>query len=102
MRRVTETLMKFIVKVRDVVSLATLFRESPATAMQQVTDQMREALAATLESVMDAEIDLFLGDQDQADNKRNGYVSRSYGIKGVGHVRVRVPRDRKGRFESSV
>ena len=102
MRGLSETLMKFVVKVRDVVTLATLFRQSPATAMQQVTDQMRDALAATLESVMDAEIDLFLGEQGQADNKRNGYVSRSYGIKGIGHVRLRVPRDRKGRFESSV
>jgi len=94
--------MKFVVKVRDVVTLATLFRQSPATAMQQVTDQMRDALAATLEGVMDAEIDLFLGEDGQADNKRNGYVSRSYGIKGIGRVRVRVPRDRKGRFESNV
>jgi len=102
MRGLSEALMKIVVKVRDVVTLATLFRESPAAAMQQVTEQMRDAVAATLERVMDAEIDLFLGEPAQRGNKRNGYVSRSYGMKGVGEVRLRVPRDRKGAFESSV
>lgn len=102
MRGLSEALMKIVVKVRDVVALATLFRESPAAAMQQVTEQMRDAVALTLERVMDAEIDLFLGEPAQRGNKRNGYVSRSYGLKGVGEVRLRVPRDRKGAFESSV
>jgi len=102
MQGLQATLMKFVVKVRDVFTLATLFKQSPTTAMQQVTDRVREALTATLEGVMDAEIDLFLGEEDQGDNKRNGYVSRTYGIKGIGQVRLRVPRDRKGRFESNV
>jgi transposase-like protein len=95
-------LMKFVVKVRDVAALATLFRSSPGAAMQHVAEQMRDAMTATLERVMDAEIDLFLGEAAQAGNKRNGYVSRTFGVKGIGEVRVRVPRDRRGRFASSV
>jgi putative transposase len=59
-------------------------------------------MTATLERVMDVEIAVFLGEAGQADNKRNGYVSRLYGVKGIGQVRVRVPRDRKGRFESRI
>lgn len=102
MRGLTEALMKIVVRVRDVVSLAALFRRSPGVAMQQVTEQMKEALATTLEQVMDAEIDLFLGEESQRANKRNGYVSRSFGVKGIGEVRVRVPRDRKGEFRSAV
>ena len=64
--------------------------------------RMRTAMTATLERVMQAEIELFLGERAEAGNKRNGYVTRTYGIKGVGQVRVRVPRDRLGRFTSAV
>jgi putative transposase len=102
MRGLIEVVMKFVVRVKDVVTLAALFRESPGSAMEQLAEQMRTAMAATLESVMESEIEFFLGEKAQGDNKRNGYVSRVYGIKGVGQVRVRVPRDRKGRFESAV
>lgn len=45
---------------------------------------------------------LFLGEPDQADNKRNGYEERDYVLKGVGALRVRMPIDRKRRFESSI
>jgi putative transposase len=102
MRRLMQTLMKIVVKVRDVVGLATLFRQSPGVAMRELAEQVRSTVTTTLEQVMDAEIDLFLGEQKDANNKRNGYVSRLYGIKGIGQVRVRVPRDRKGKFESLV
>ncbi len=102
MQGLTETLMKIVVKVRDVVGLATLFRESPREALKQLNGQVRAGVEALLEQVMKTEIELFLGQAGHADNKRNGYVSRTYGIKGVGQVRVRVPRDRKGEFTSSV
>mgnify|MGYP002141409507 FL=1 len=52
---------------------------------------------------MDAEIDLVLGENGDPANKRNGYAKpRSFGIKGIGQVTVKVPRDRKGVYESKV
>lgn len=101
-RRVYDGAMKIVVRVADVVQLAKRFEEAPALAMREVVEQMRSAVAETLEQVMKAEIDLFLGREEEAGNKRNGYVSRSYGIKGVGTVRLRVPRDRDGRYSSKV
>lgn len=95
-----EKLMKVVIKVKDVVSLARRFEEAPAKTMQEVVGQMRSAFAATLERVMDAEIEIFLGGQEG--NKRNGYVNRTFAVKGIGSVRVKVPRDRKGEFSSSV
>jgi putative transposase len=94
--------MKVIVKVRDVVALAKRFEASPREAMRELVGHVREAMAATLEQVMDAEIDLFLGQDAEVANKRNGYRVRDFGLKGIGTVRVRVPRDRAGRFESHV
>lgn len=98
-----ETLMKIVVKVSDVVELAKRFRAEPLVAMQEVVTQVRTAVAATLERVMDAEIDLVLGENGDPANKRNGYAKpRSFGIKGIGQVTVKVPRDRKGVYESKV
>lgn len=64
-----------------------------------------------LEKVMSCELDLFLG-RDKYDrqtdvsvkkrNYRNGSYSRSFSLKGIGHIKVTVPRDRKGDFKSSL
>ena len=98
-----ETLMKIVVRVSDVVELAKRFRAEPLVAMQEVVTQVRTAVAETLERVMDAEIDLVLGESGDPTNKRNGYAKpRSFGIKGIGQVTVKVPRDRKGVYESKV
>lgn len=56
----------------------------------------------TLEEVMEPEIELFLGQEAEKGNKRNGFTTRTFGIKGVGAVELRVPRDRAGRFQSNV
>ena len=52
---------------------------------------------------MNTEIDLFLGDGGQSDNKRNGYQPAwDYVLKGVGALKIRIPKDRLGRFESII
>ena len=97
-----EVLMKIIVRIADVIGLAKRFEESPALAMREVVGQVREGIRDALERVMGAEIELFLGRREESKNKRNGFVSRTFGIKGVGTVKLRVPRDRAGRFSSNV
>lgn len=101
-KSVYEGVMKIVVRIADVVALAKRFEESPKLAMREVMNEMRAGVVDVLERVMAAEIELFLGKEEQAGNKRNGYVSRAYGIKGLGTVKVRVPRDRAGRFSSNV
>jgi transposase-like protein len=97
-----EKLMKIVVKVRSVVELARRFEESPALAMREVVAEVQRGFRATLERVMDAEIALFLGGPEGQGNKRNGYTTRTFAVKGIGSVEVRVPRDRKGVFTSNV
>jgi len=97
-----EKLMKIVVKVRDVVELAKRFEESPVLAMREVVSELQQGFKATLERVMDAEIALFLGGPGGQDNKRNGFTKRTFAVKGIGALELRVPRDRKGLFVSNV
>ena len=97
-----ERVMKIVVRVGDIVDLARRFRAEPLAAMGEVVVQIRAAMVETLEQVMDAEIDLVLGEEKDPGNKRNGHTLRSYAIKGVGEVSLKVPRDRKGTFQSAV
>jgi putative transposase len=101
-KKVYEGLMKIVVRIADVVALAKRFEESPATAMKEVVEQMREGVRETLEHIMRAELELFLGRDCEKRNKRNGFVSRTFGIKGIGTLQLRVPRDRAGRFSSNI
>jgi putative transposase len=97
-----EALMKIVVKVRDALELARRFEASPRDALREVVEQVRDGMRHTLEEVMNAELELFLGQPAERGNKRNGFVTRTFGIKGLGAVQLRVPRDRAGRFDSSV
>lgn len=97
-----DQLMKIVVKVRDAVELARRFEASPREALREVVAHVRDGVRHTLEEVMEAEIGLFLGQPAERGNKRNGYVARTFGIKGLGAIQLRVPRDRAGRFDSHV
>ena len=51
---------------------------------------------------METEFSAFLGREEQSGNKRNGYRERTYALKGVGAISLRVPRDRHSKFDSCV
>jgi putative transposase len=101
-KKVYDGAMRIVVRVADVVELARRFEEAPGLAMLEVVGHVRDALVETLEHVMKAELDIFLGKEQGIRNKRNGFILRTFGIKGLGTVRLRVPRDRGGRFSSHV
>jgi len=64
-----------------------------------------------LETMMSAEISLFLGREKYqrqplvsvtSRNYRNGWYNRSFCIKGIGQIEMKVPRDRRGEFQTSI
>lgn len=97
-----DTLLKIVVKVGDAVSLAQAFREAPSLAMQEFVTHVRSLVTKAVEEVLDAEIELHLHEEADGENKRNGYRSRTFAIKGIGELTLRVPRDRKATFASRV
>jgi putative transposase len=78
------------------------FRNKPKKAFESLTSEIREATGQALNQLMNAEMAIFLGNPDQAGNKRNGYETRTYALKGVGCVEIRMPIDRKRKFESAI
>jgi putative transposase len=59
-------------------------------------------VSGAINELLNAEMNLYLGEPDQADNRRNGYKTRSYTLKGIGTVELRIPQARQSGFESSI
>ena len=101
-RLIEKKLMKIVVRIADAVELAAKIEQSPTLAIQEIVQQVRDGFRDVLEQVMSAELDLFLGNHAELGNKRNGYTTRNFAIKGVGSLQLRVPRDRAGKFSTKL
>jgi putative transposase len=96
------SIIKFQVSVPEAVKAIAKFKEDRLRALDQLSEDVRLTVGDTLNHLLNLEMSLFLGEADQADNKRNGFRERDYTIKGIGTVRLNLPKDRKARFESSI
>ena len=78
------------------------FARDRMKALDILSGDLRNSVSEAFNQLMNAEMSLFLGNPEQSKNKRNGYRTRNYFLKGVGLLRLEVPRDRSGEFESVV
>lgn len=78
------------------------FRRNRLKFFELLTVDIRQAVSTTLNQLLHAEMEIFLGRADQSGNKRNGYYEREYALKGIGGIRVRMPVDRRHQFESGL
>lgn len=95
-------IVRFELSFPEARAAAEAFAANRMAALEAFSRGLREAVSDGLDQILNAEMAVFLGRASEADNKRNGYTARQYGLKGVGTVEVRVPRDRKGKFKSAV
>ena len=97
------SIIKLEIRLNELTHAVDAFKVNRKAALEALSNGVRQAISTTLNELMQAEIALFLGTPSQDDNKRNGYhPDREYVLKGIGGVSIRTPKDRKGRFESSV
>lgn len=97
------SVIKLEIRLHEIPRAIEVFRKSRKKALEVFTEEIRTAVSTGFNQLLNTEIDLFLGEDGQAGNKRNGYhPERQYVLKGVGAIRVRIPKDRLGRFESAV
>lgn len=70
--------------------------------LDHLAGDLKVAASNAISDLMDAEMTFFLGEPDQQDNKRNGFRVREFSLKGLGALRIKVPTDRKRRFQSNI
>lgn len=99
--------MKLEISIPEVVEMFKEIQEYPEKIFEMIRVDMRETVGQYLTNLMRAELTAFLGRQPYERkhndvNHRNGTYERSFALKGIGQVRVDVPRDRKGAFQTCV
>lgn len=95
-------IIKVEVKIPELVKAVKIFKEDNKKLFEVVTSEIKSSVTNTFNKLLEAEMDLFLGEPDQSTNKRNGFYEREFAIKGVGCLRLRMPRDRNKKFNSSI
>ncbi len=82
--------------------------DTPGKLFDFVRYNVRESVSNYTDPLMDTELSLFLGrerykrSQGSKGNYRNWSYFRSYTLKGIGEVKVKVPWDRMGEFPNSI
>ncbi len=99
--------MKVEISVPEVVSIFKEIQQKPENIFEMIRVEIRESVGQYLTKMMDLERTEFLGrhwyEHARGDvNHRNGSYSRNFTLKGIGAVKVEVPRDRKGEFKTRV
>lgn len=99
--------MKLEITVTEVKEIFKSLHDRPEQFFEMMRLDIRQAVTAYLDTVMRAELTDWLGRERYqrtggAVNHRNGCYPRRFTIKGIGDVRVLVPRDRRGDFQSQV
>lgn len=96
------SIIKFEFSIPEVVQAVSRFHENRLRALESVAHEVRASLGNIFNQLLDTEMALFIGKADQFGNKRNGYLEKDYTLKGLGTIRIRVPRDREGNFKSII
>lgn len=97
------SVVKLEIRIPEIVKALEAFASNRRRALEVLSREISAGVSQVINQLMNAEIDIFLGQPTEVDNKRNGYhPEREYAMKGLGCIHVRYPRDRLGRFESSV
>ena len=92
----------FAVSMPALRTALAAFSSDRMAALETLTDYLRISVSSAINDLLNAEMTFFLGQPDQRDNKRNGIREREYYLKGIGCLRIDLPRDRNGTFESVV
>ena len=99
--------MKVEISVSEVVQVFKEIQEQPGKILEMVRADMPKAAGGYLSELMQLELTRFLGRQPyervaEESNHRNGSYPRSFTLKSIGEVGVKVPRDRKGKYKTQV
>ena len=101
-------MLKVEVSIPEIVSNCKALFSKPGDLIRYVKEGLRNDIGEIVEQMMEAELTLVLGRSryqrrlPRVYNRRNGHRVRRYTLKGLGELRVRVPRDRLGAYNNTV
>jgi len=95
------------VTVAEIAEIFKVIQEQPEQLFEMIRLDVRETVGKYLTAMMDAELTKFIGREVYVrvagnEKQRNGAYHRSFTLKNIGEVQVKVPRDRKGEFKTAV
>jgi len=105
--REEDTSMELKVSVSEAIALIKEVENVPAKILEYIGMNIQKEVGAFLSNLMDRELTDHVG-RERYERKggesdyRNGGYTRTFCIKGIGDVEVRVPRDRNGDFQTQV
>jgi len=99
--------MELKVSVSEAMALIKEVENVPAKILEYIGMNIQKEVGAFLANLMDKELTDHVGREryerkDGLKDYRNGSYTRTFCIKGIGDVEIRVPRDRDGDFQSQV
>lgn len=94
--------LKVEINVPELKGVIDSFKGNRMQALESLHKDFKDSVTNTFNQLLSSEMTLFLGQKNQKDNKRNGYEVKDYTLKGFGTLRIKVPIDRKRRFNSSI
>lgn len=101
-------MIEFSVNVAEVKEYIKGLVEAPGRFFSMIRYNVRESVGQYLSELMESELTFYIGREryerrigDEV-NYRNGGYKRQFTLKGIGEVIVKVPRDRSGKFKTSV
>lgn len=97
--------MEIKISVPEVVNLIKELQEKPSKIFEMATMNVQKDVGDYLTNLMKAELTHMLGREkyersEGETNHRNGSYPRDFCIKGIGEVAVKVPRDRRGEYQT--
>lgn len=96
------SIVKLQISVPEAVKTIGQFKENRIKAFEHLSEEIRLTFEHSINQLLSLEMELFLGEADQADNKKNGHKDRDYTFKGIGTLRIKMPQDRKSKFTSAI
>ncbi|MFA4917357.1 MAG: transposase [Syntrophales bacterium] len=99
--------MKLEITVNEVTEIFKEIQQRPEQLFEMIRLDIKEVVGDYLTAMMNTELTHFLGREPYVRNAgdvnyRNGSYGRGFTLKGRGEVQVNVPRDRKGKFKTTV
>ena len=96
------SIIKLEINLSELKSAVKEFHQNRQRAFENLGKELKQATSQTINHLLNAEMEIFLGREDQENNKSNGYRMRKYALKGIGAIKVKFPTDRKRKFDSKI